>query len=533
MLLKTPAISLLTGVQLNSCFRAGWEESRTTPPVPINTSSWAYSNPPVQPGDEDPLGSWRGSQRCPCSMLPPPQTCPRGTPCQGQGDGFPSVRWAFESALATENTFQATVLDTPSAYGSVHSPYKQPAGSRLARAALATAYGMPSTNPTVAEVQVEATDVVVKLAGLGSEGIELRSKTGFELLGADGVWHNAPLAGLSAPSKGSVRVPIPSGVAPTAVRYLWYDTPCGNQPYRCPVYAKTKALGSLSGELDFLPLGPFIRQLNSTTARSPRSKSDDNAAAATCPALTTHLPNTCFVAVSERVGAFAGLSESQCCAACSSAQAQGCTAYQWNHPGNHWGNINGTTDDNCFLYDKPSVKQPVHPMQSQCNSGTMPLPPPPPWPATPPAGAKNILYVLVDDLRTELESFHHGSMHTPHFSAFADTAMTFEQAHCNSQMCVPTRNSFMVGRRPDTTRVFNDGIGNRHFRIEGPGWTSMPQAFKEAGFFTTVRANALPSRLHSIVADRRVALCLPQGVGKSFRKSTSGCNHVLLHLPSC
>ena len=66
------------------------------------------------------------------------------------------------------------------------------------------------------------------------------------------------------------------------------------------------------------------------------------------------------------------------------------------------------------------------------------------------------------------------------------------QAHCNSQMCVPTRNSFMTGRRPDTTRVFNDGIGNDNFRVTGPDWTTLPQAFKEAGYFVTGAPGARP-----------------------------------------
>jgi hypothetical protein len=178
-------------VQLNSCNRADWEESRTTPAVPINTSGWIYNDPSVHATQGDPLGAWRAVQHCNCSTASPP--CPRGTPCQGQGDGFPSVRWAFSQARCSNllnrnvalkgamgshdwvdgsqhvwdrapcllgapaltvftmnstktlkarvlpNTFQAVVLDTPSAYGSVHSPYKQPAGSRLARAFIAAA----------------------------------------------------------------------------------------------------------------------------------------------------------------------------------------------------------------------------------------------------------------------------------------------------------------------------------------------------------------------------------------------------------
>eukprot|EP01050_Picozoa_sp_SAG11_P035459 SAG11_NODE_13016_length_674_cov_0.523478_1_plen_114_part_00 len=107
-----------------------------------------------------------------------------------------------------------------------------------------------------------------------------------------------------------------------------------------------------------------------------------------------------------------------------------------------------------------------------------------------------LLHLAGIDLRTQMTPYgtagQHGYMHTPHFAAFADTAVTFEQAHCNSQMCVPTRNSFMSGRRPDTTRVFNDGIGVANFRVTGPNWTTLPQAFKDAGYLTT-GVSGLPS----------------------------------------
>lgn len=37
------------------------------------------------------------------------------------------------------------------------------------------------------------------------------------------------------------------------------------------------------------------------------------------------------------------------------------------------------------------------------------------------------------------------------------------------------------GRRPDVTRVFNDGIGNANFRVAGPNWTTFPEHFKVYG----------------------------------------------------
>lgn len=102
------------------------------------------------------------------------------------------------------------------------------------------------------------------------------------------------------------------------------------------------------------------------------------------------------------------------------------------------------------------------------------------------AAQRNVLYILVDDLRTQLGAYHK-DMHTPGIDAFAATpsSLLFEQAHCQSQMCVPTRNSFMTGRRPATTLVMNDGIGNKNFRVTGANWTTLPQHFKNNGYFTT------------------------------------------------
>lgn len=103
-----------------------------------------------------------------------------------------------------------------------------------------------------------------------------------------------------------------------------------------------------------------------------------------------------------------------------------------------------------------------------------------------PRNARNVLYILVDDLRTQFnETYGHAEMATPNIDAFAKESLVFEQAHVNSQMCVPTRNSFMTGRRPEATRVFNDGIGVANFRVTGPNWTSHPGYFKENGYFTT------------------------------------------------
>jgi hypothetical protein len=171
---------------------------------------------------------------------------------------------------------------------------------------------------------------------------------------------------------------------------------------------------------------------------------DGDGGAASCPATVQR--DTCWV-VATPLAPPQNLTKEGCCRACqvsaTDPEATRCTAFQSNHAGNGWGQGNRTWAGGadcfepsvtcCFLYARPSeVKQPKHPAQTQCDASTMPAPPAPPWPKTPPAGAKNVLYVLVDDLRTQMTPYGHSEMKTPHFSAFADTAVQFQQVRRHS-----------------------------------------------------------------------------------------------------
>eukprot|EP00035_Acanthoeca_spectabilis_P040094 m.67335 g.67335 ORF g.67335 m.67335 type:complete len:551 (-) comp9859_c0_seq1:1737-3389(-) len=172
--------------------------------------------------------------------------------------GFSSIRNAESHTLSVENTFQAVILDTPVTSGSVHSPFKQPAGDRLARGALAVAYGEPHPTPTVESVVGTSSGITVTVSGIeAGAAVEIRSKFGFEVLGSDNAWHTVAVT-------GSTTSTVTIGTVPgaTAVRYLFSTAPCTSQPYSCAVYVSATPLGSLSGEWDFLPLGPFVRALH-------------------------------------------------------------------------------------------------------------------------------------------------------------------------------------------------------------------------------------------------------------------------------
>lgn len=98
--------------------------------------------------------------------------------------------------------------------------------------------------------------VTVVLTGLGNGAVEVRAKLGFEVLGGDNMWHTVSITGSTSTS-----VTLAAVTGATAVRYLFQTAPCTAEPYACAVYVSVPALGDLSGQWDFLPLGPFVLAL--------------------------------------------------------------------------------------------------------------------------------------------------------------------------------------------------------------------------------------------------------------------------------
>ena len=97
--------------------------------------------------------------------------------------------------------------------------------------------------------------------------------------------------------------------------------------------------------------------------------------------------------------------------------------------------------------------------------------------------AMNVLFIAVDDLRPNLGAYGHDFMKTPRMDELAYSGTLFQRAYVQYSFCAPSRNSFMAGRRPDTTRAFSFV---NHFRETGVGeeWNSFPEHFRKAGFFT-------------------------------------------------
>ena len=179
-------------------------------------------------------------------------------------------RYGYNPNPKQPNTFNAVILDTANDDGGIHSKFKQPAGARLARAALALVYGTgvtvaagPSVKSVVALLPKGGGDgtatITLNNAGAGI-AMHTDGRRGFEvLLPSNNTWVSVPVASHTADTVTVGSIPSTA----TRLRYLWYANACGIAAlYACPVYVTVSPLqGGLSGEEDFLPLGPFVADL--------------------------------------------------------------------------------------------------------------------------------------------------------------------------------------------------------------------------------------------------------------------------------
>lgn len=172
-----------------------------------------------------------------------------------------------------------------------------------------------------------------------------------------------------------------------------------------------------------------------------------------------------------------GTTASACCASCDATA--GCTAWSLWEKGDPRGSL-ATTECGLYAFSSPPTLKP-----GSCTTGVIRTPAPPPPAPTPPAppGAKNVLYFIVDDLRTQLGAYGHNTTLTPNLDKLASRGLRFTNAYCQQGVCSPSRNSFMSGRRPDSIKTWTFTTNFREVP-GGEDWISFPQHFKKHSYIT-------------------------------------------------
>ncbi len=90
----------------------------------------------------------------------------------------------------------------------------------------------------------------------------------------------------------------------------------------------------------------------------------------------------------------------------------------------------------------------------------------------------NVLFIAVDDLRTELGCYGNKTIKSPNIDQLASEGILFKRAYCQEPICMSSRASLMSGLRPDTLGIFS----NRSLTELAPGVLTINQHFENHGY---------------------------------------------------
>ncbi|QGY46766.1 sulfatase-like hydrolase/transferase [Maribellus comscasis] len=90
----------------------------------------------------------------------------------------------------------------------------------------------------------------------------------------------------------------------------------------------------------------------------------------------------------------------------------------------------------------------------------------------------NVLFIAVDDLRTELGCYGNTQIKSPNIDKLASEGLAFNRAYCQQPICMASRASLMSGLRPDTLQIYNC----LSLEEDAPGILTIDQHFENNGY---------------------------------------------------
>jgi arylsulfatase A-like enzyme len=90
----------------------------------------------------------------------------------------------------------------------------------------------------------------------------------------------------------------------------------------------------------------------------------------------------------------------------------------------------------------------------------------------------NVLFIAVDDLRTELGCYGNPAIKSPNIDQLAREGILFRRAYCQEPICMSSRASIMSGLRPDTLGIYMNGPLDEY----APGILTLNRHFENNGY---------------------------------------------------
>ncbi len=94
---------------------------------------------------------------------------------------------------------------------------------------------------------------------------------------------------------------------------------------------------------------------------------------------------------------------------------------------------------------------------------------------------KNVLFIMVDDLRPEFAAYGQNEIISPNLDALANSGIRFDRAYCQVPICGASRASIMTGTYPTRHRFLSARTAAEDDR---PGTEVLPGHFKKNGYHT-------------------------------------------------